>query len=207
MKEKQVKKTSPKIAKFYDDVLNTRIRELLERNNISTKDFAQKLNVSTEAIRLWISGYARPDINKIIEISNIFNVSTDYLLGKTSSTSLDYDYQITKEKFGISDKSMTKLAQVVNNLGLEDNELKLKLINYIIEDDSFLINLTFNLKNFYRANENKNIMKDEIKEKFNISSLDISRYALIKLFENFIDDTYVEFWKSNQGKLFDIKKK
>lgn len=207
MKKKQANKTKAKVSKFYDDILNIKIRELLKEKHISNKEFAQELNVSTEAIRLWTSGYARPDMSKIVAISNIFNVSTDYLLGKTSSTSLDYDYQITKEKFGISDKSMTKLAQVVNNLGLEDNELKLKLINYIIEDDSFLINLTFNLKNFYRANENKKIMKDEIKEKFNISSLDISRYALIKLFENFIDDTYVEFWKSNQGKLFDIKKK
>lgn len=207
MKEKQVKKTSCKTAKFYDDVLNTRIRELLERNDISTKDFAQKLNVSTEAIRLWNSGYARPDINKIIEISNIFNVSTDYLLGKTSSMSLDYNYQITKEKFGVSDKSMIKLAQIVNNLGLEDNELKLKLINYIIEEDSFLINLTFNLKNFYKANENKNIIKDELKEKFNISTLNISRYALMKLFEEFIDNTYIEFGRKNQEKLFDIKKK
>ncbi len=182
-------------SKFYYDVLNRRIRELLKIKKISTKEFAEKLKVSTEAVRLWIGGYSRPDISKIIEISNIFNVSTDYLLIDKGSSSFEYTEQMTSKKFSLSDKAMKKLALLTNNRNLLTNDLQLKIVNYIIENDTFLPELSINLLDFYKSNDNKLSTDAETIKNYNYS-----RYALKVLFEKFIDDSYKDLYKEKQLK-------
>ncbi len=197
MKEKQK-------SKFYYDILNSRIRKLLKDNNISNKEFAKKLNVSAEAVRLWTGGYARPDISKIVEISNIFNVSTDFLLIDRGSSSLDYNEQMTSKKFSLSDNAMKKLALLTNNGAVPTNDLQLKLINYIIENDTFLLELSVNLLDFYNASDNKLCTDTETIKNYNAS-----RYALNSLFERFIDDSYKNLYRINQPKpmnLFNMEK-
>ena len=49
-------------------------------NGWSQEDFAEKLNVSRQAISRWENGTALPDAQNIKQISKLFGVSTDYLL-------------------------------------------------------------------------------------------------------------------------------
>jgi transcriptional regulator with XRE-family HTH domain len=49
-------------------------------NGWSQEDFAEKLNVSRQAISRWENGTAQPDAQNILQISRLFNVTTDYLL-------------------------------------------------------------------------------------------------------------------------------
>ena len=49
-------------------------------NGWSQEDFAEKLNVSRQAISRWENGTALPDAQNILQISKLFNVTTDYLL-------------------------------------------------------------------------------------------------------------------------------
>lgn len=46
----------------------------------SQEDFADKLNVSRQAISRWENGTALPDAQNVLQISKLFNVTTDYLL-------------------------------------------------------------------------------------------------------------------------------
>ncbi|MBE6609495.1 MAG: helix-turn-helix transcriptional regulator [Ruminococcaceae bacterium] len=46
----------------------------------SQEDFAEKLNVSRQAISRWENGTALPDAQNILQISKLFHVTTDYLL-------------------------------------------------------------------------------------------------------------------------------
>ena len=46
----------------------------------SQEDFAEKLNVSRQAISRWENGTALPDAQNILQISKLFGVSADYLL-------------------------------------------------------------------------------------------------------------------------------
>ena len=188
-----------KQAQFYDDILNCRIRKLLQDNNMSNIEFAKKLNVTAEAVRLWTSGYTRPDMKRILEISNIFNVSTDYLLIDTGSSSFEYTEQMTSKKFSLSDNAMKKLALLTNNKGLFNNDLQLKLINYIIENETFLLELSIDLLDFYKANDN--ILHTDVET---IKNYNASRYALNILFEKFIDDSYEKLYKGNQPKPIDL---
>ena len=46
----------------------------------SQEDLAEKLGVSRQSVSKWEGAQAIPDLSKIIKMSEIFNVSTDYLL-------------------------------------------------------------------------------------------------------------------------------
>lgn len=53
---------------------------LRKKNDWSQEDLAEKLNVSRQSISKWESTASLPDMNRILDMSRIFGVTTDYLL-------------------------------------------------------------------------------------------------------------------------------
>lgn len=47
---------------------------------LSQEELADRLGVSRQAVSKWEAGYATPEVDKIIMLSELFGVSTDYLL-------------------------------------------------------------------------------------------------------------------------------
>ena len=60
-----------------------RLKELRREKNISQKQLADFLNMSKMAISHWESGHSEPSISQLILLSEYFDVSVDYLIGKT----------------------------------------------------------------------------------------------------------------------------
>jgi len=63
--------------------LSEKIFELRKTNGMSQEQLAEKIGVSRQSISKWESGESVPEIERLIELSKVFEVSTDYLL-KTS---------------------------------------------------------------------------------------------------------------------------
>lgn len=61
-------------------ILADKIIELRKKNGWSQEDLAEKLDVSRQSISKWESAQSIPDMNKILKLSEIFGVSTDFLL-------------------------------------------------------------------------------------------------------------------------------
>lgn len=61
-------------------ILADKIIELRKKNGWSQEDLAEKLDVSRQAISKWESAQSIPDMNKILKMSDLFGVSTDFLL-------------------------------------------------------------------------------------------------------------------------------
>ena len=61
-------------------ILADKISELRRSNNLSQEELAEKMDVSRQSVSKWESGNSIPDLNKIIKLSEIFGVSTDYLI-------------------------------------------------------------------------------------------------------------------------------
>ena len=53
---------------------------LRKANNMTQEQLAKKLDVSRQSISKWESGQATPELEKIVAMSAVFNVTTDYLL-------------------------------------------------------------------------------------------------------------------------------
>lgn len=60
--------------------LAEKIYDLRKRSSWSQEELAEHLNVSRQSVSKWESNQAIPDSEKIIQLSQLFNVSTDYLL-------------------------------------------------------------------------------------------------------------------------------
>ncbi|MDO4996109.1 MAG: helix-turn-helix domain-containing protein [Bacilli bacterium] len=58
------------------------LKRLRKENNLSQEELAEKLKVSRQSVSKWESGTAYPEMDKIIQISNMFNVGIDELLNK-----------------------------------------------------------------------------------------------------------------------------
>lgn len=64
-----------------------RIKELANEHNMSISELERTLNLSNGSISKWSK--SAPNSKYIIKIANYFNVSTDYLLGRTNKRKLD----------------------------------------------------------------------------------------------------------------------
>ena len=60
--------------------LGEKIQLSRKKKGMSQEDLANLLNVSRQAVQKWESGASTPELNKIIEISNVFEVSLDWLI-------------------------------------------------------------------------------------------------------------------------------
>ena len=67
-------------------------------NGWSQEDFAEKLNVSRQAISRWENGTALPDAQNILQISKLFHVTTDYLLNEDYESDRDIPVVKTAEQ-------------------------------------------------------------------------------------------------------------
>ncbi len=61
-------------------ILADKLIDLRKRSGWSQEDLAEKLGVSRQSISKWESAQSVPDMNRILKLSEVFGVSTDYLL-------------------------------------------------------------------------------------------------------------------------------
>lgn len=61
-------------------ILADKIAELRKKNGWSQEELAGQLGVSRQSVSKWESASSIPDLDKILKLSSIFGVSTDYLL-------------------------------------------------------------------------------------------------------------------------------
>ena len=76
MDKKRKEKMNMKLA---EKIFNER-----KKLSFSQEQFAERMEVSRQAVSKWESGQSMPDLDKIILMSNLFGVSTDYLLKEDS---------------------------------------------------------------------------------------------------------------------------
>ena len=61
-------------------IIADKIAELRKRNGWSQEDLAEKLQVSRQSVSKWEMSQSMPDMAKIVQMSDLFGVSTDVLL-------------------------------------------------------------------------------------------------------------------------------
>ena len=75
-----------------------RIKKLREENNMTQTILAKKLGITRSSVNAWEMGISVPSTQYIVELANIFDVSTDYLLGVNNTVSLSVE--------GLTDKDI-----------------------------------------------------------------------------------------------------
>lgn len=71
-------------------ILADKIIRLRKKNGYSQEELAEKMNVSRQAVSKWEAAQSIPDLEKILQLSRLFGVTTDYLL-KDEIENEEYD--------------------------------------------------------------------------------------------------------------------
>lgn len=78
-----------------------RVKKLADKQKISIVELEEKLNFSRNSLYAWKR--SKPSVDKLQKVADYFNVSTDYLLGRSDTPEL-------------SKKDVKDLQQQINNI-------------------------------------------------------------------------------------------
>ncbi len=66
-----------------------RIKYLRDKCGMTQTDLAKKLGISRSAVNSWEMSLSLPSLSNIVEMTKIFNVTSDYILGLSNQVTLD----------------------------------------------------------------------------------------------------------------------
>lgn len=110
------------------------------KNKLSQEEMASKFNVSRQTISKWESGMSYPEIDKLISISEMFDVSIDYLL-KDNENRKDMGERIEKIifQFLASSQGMGRVSEQLidimrDGIITDEERLQLENITYVLDE-------------------------------------------------------------------------
>ena len=62
---------------------------LREKNNMTQALLAKRLNITRSSVNAWEMGISVPSTQYLVDLAELFHVSTDFLLGLNATASLD----------------------------------------------------------------------------------------------------------------------
>ncbi|WP_242986528.1 helix-turn-helix domain-containing protein [Vallitalea guaymasensis] len=132
-----------------------RLRQLREDRGLKQKDIAKLLNITTSAYGYYEQGKRNLDMNTLKTLSDYYNVSTDYMLGRT-------DIPVPIETF-LQDKQVDeKLNDLIEEISNSKN-LKFNNKQMNTQTRNFLIKMITNTCDI--AGEINSIVSDNSKKK------------------------------------------
>lgn len=88
-------------------MLSDKIKSLRLSHQLSQVDLAKKLNLTKQTISNWESDTILPSIEKLIALSELFNVTTDFLLDIDSTKQLNVT--------GLTEEQIGHISQIIND--------------------------------------------------------------------------------------------
>lgn len=85
-----------------------RIKSLREQQNMTQSSLAKQLGITRSSVNAWEMGISVPSTQYIVELAHIFSVSTDYLLGVNTTS--------TVSVAGLSDKDIELINSIILHL-------------------------------------------------------------------------------------------
>ncbi|WP_288720677.1 helix-turn-helix transcriptional regulator [uncultured Ligilactobacillus sp.] len=103
-------------------MIGQRIRDLRKQKRMSQTELAKSAGVSQTTVTAWETGKAEPSSSAVAKLADIFNVTTDYLLGRPNK------HETKKDDVELSDDDviMTWLGKPLSD---EDRELIRRIMN------------------------------------------------------------------------------
>ncbi|MBO3446381.1 helix-turn-helix transcriptional regulator [Clostridium sp. CCUG 7971] len=120
-------------------MFSNRLKYLRKEKGLTQTELAKLLNSSLSKVAMWETQKRDPIMEDLLKLSDIFNVSTDYLLGKTDIKNMDNKVNINKDEKDVEELIEETMSQILNQEGL--------MLNGEIIDDNDLILLRNAIKN------------------------------------------------------------
>ncbi len=109
-------------------MFSIRLKELRQKNNLSQKEFAEMLKVSTGTVGNWEVGLREPDFKMLIKIADIFNVPCDYILDR-----FDNDAPKRTSVSAIEEEMLSEFRSVGKKLGADGQKAIISIAKILNE--------------------------------------------------------------------------
>ena len=99
---------------------------LLYTKDKTQKELAAHLGVPDNTVSYFVSGRRTPNTEQIAKIADFFDVSADYLLGRTNAETTDKDLRFICEYTGLSENTIMTLRNsggIWENLTIEYDDI------------------------------------------------------------------------------------
>lgn len=83
-----------------------RIKDLREKSGLTQSELAKKLSLTRASVNAWEMGLSVPSTPYIVELSRLFHVTADYLLGLEGGITIRTD--------NLSDKEIAAVINVID---------------------------------------------------------------------------------------------
>lgn len=90
--------------------LSEKIMSLRKKSGWSQEELAERLNVSRQSVSKWELGECSPDIEKILRMSELWNVSTDYLLKEETEEANEVEDTMRAQTVATEEKVSEQVA-------------------------------------------------------------------------------------------------
>ncbi|KIR01445.1 hypothetical protein P261_00259 [Lachnospiraceae bacterium TWA4] len=120
-------------------IISEKLYQLRNRSGLSQEELAEKMNVSRQSISKWESGSSIPTIDKILELSKIYGVSTDFLL-RDDLEEFPGEVVPNEEKFDKAlNLTMETVTDYLNVVKVSANKISLGVLLCIVSPVVILI--------------------------------------------------------------------
>ncbi len=89
-------------------MISERIKTLREQNNLTQSDLSKRLGITRSSVNAWEQGISVPSTQYIVELAEMFSLSTDYLLGVEATNSINVS--------GLDDDDIELINMIVKHL-------------------------------------------------------------------------------------------
>ena len=110
----------------------TILKRLREQRGLSQQQVADLLNIQRTTYVKYETGASKP-VRKLMELANLFGVTTDYLLGVETDTSPDSEQNVDTSFFYNNEK-VQELQSYYLNFSDEQRDELLKYARYLAHD-------------------------------------------------------------------------
>lgn len=84
------------------------IKNLREQNKYTQSELARILGITRSSVNAWEMGISVPSTQYVVELANIFKVSTDFILGVKSTATINVN--------GLNDEDIELVQGIIEHL-------------------------------------------------------------------------------------------
>lgn len=105
----------------YNSEFASRLRYLMDHRETNQQKLADFIGVTRQAVSAYTLGISLPDIDKFEKIACFFDVSTEYLLGRTNVMETNIEKQAVARALQLSEESIDRILDLQKEFRLEQN--------------------------------------------------------------------------------------
>ena len=85
-----------------------KVKKLREQKGLSQAELARQLGITRSSVNAWEMGISVPSTQYIVDLAGVFDISTDYLLGVDSSSTISVA--------GLTDSDILLVHSIIDHL-------------------------------------------------------------------------------------------